>query len=177
MTIDSFVSQLCQHCGVAEEELSVVLTDTDETLLITVNLPESESGRFIGYHGETLAALQRVVRLAFEKELNKRIVLNINNYREQREEQLGEKARHAVEQVVSTGQPYIFPNLSSSDRFIVHSAVGKLSTPNCPVESLSEGEGQARRLVVRLKVGESVAQGDTLTADSTQNPSPTEANT
>jgi spoIIIJ-associated protein len=152
MTIDSFVKQLCEHCGVDPTTLEVQLDDQGEMVEVTLSLPEEDSGRFIGFHGETLESMQRIVRIIFSSEYpEKKILLNINNYRQERAEKLQELTQTAAARVLQTGQSYIFQSyLPAHERFIIHSTLSELPDSE-KLESVSEGDGKDRRLSIRLK--------------------------
>ena len=148
MTIEEYLSRLLAHTGLENYEVS--LEETDDEVLAHINVDESDVGILIGYHGETLAALQRMVRLVFKDELAKRFVLNINDYKERREEKLREMTMNIAQKVLEIGDEYVFPYLPANERFFVHSELSnhpEFST----LESVSEGEGQNRRLVIRPK--------------------------
>ncbi len=152
MTLQEFLTQLAQHCGVETTDEILQISEDEQFVTATFQLPEEESGRFIGFHGEGLASLQRVARLIFEEQYpEKKIVININDYRERRQAQLGEKTKNIVQRVLETGRPFTFQHyLPSHERFVIHTALGNLPEAN-EVESVSEGEGSARRLTIRLK--------------------------
>lgn len=153
MTIQAFVTNVCKHSGVAEEDI-VIESNEDtgaEHVEINITLPEEDSGIFIGHHGETLAALQRITRLVFQEKLGEsRLFVNINQYREQRAEKLQARAFAAAEKVLETGRAYVFEGLTSAERFIVHSAIGE-NEAYSTLETVSEGEGRDRVLKLRLK--------------------------
>lgn len=152
MTLQDFLTQLAQHCGVEETTDVVSLEEGEQFVIATFNLPEDESGRFIGFHGEGLASIQRVARLIFEEQYpEKKIVININDYRQRREAQLEEKTKNIVQRVIETGRPFTFQHyLPSHERYVIHTTIGNLPEAE-EVESVSFGEGAARRLTIRLK--------------------------
>lgn len=152
MTTDQFVQSICEHCGVDPSVVTVSEETTDDSIMIQLDLPEEESGRFIGFHGETLESLQRIVRVVFnETHPDKKIVLNINNYRQERTEKLEEVTRNVAERVLETGRPYTFQSyMPAHERFVVHTTLGELPEAD-KLESVSEGEGRDRRLQIRLK--------------------------
>ncbi len=156
MTIDTYLHAICQHCGLDENEVSVeTKEENDDKIAVQLTIPDDDVGLFIGHRGETLAALQRMVRIVFQKEFaDRRLTLNINTYRQDRLEQLQTKAREVAGMVLESGREYRFPFLSSYERYIIHSAIS--SDPElAQVESFSEGEGQDRRLVVRPRTQQS----------------------
>lgn len=152
MTLQAFLVQLCEHCGIAAEQVSVELAEQDDRIEVQLTVPEDESGRFIGYHGDALEAMQRVLRLAFEKDYpDKKIILNVNDYRQRRLAQLEEKVAKVAQQVVETGRPYTFANfMPSYERFAIHTALAAVPEAD-RLESFSHGEGLARRLTIALR--------------------------
>lgn len=151
MTIQSFLVNVCQHSGIDAENLEVEVNDEGETIQATIKVPQEESGLLIGFHGDTLAAIQRLTRVIFQEELqDKRLVVNVNEYREQRSDRLKQMAEKAAEQVLETGRPYRFANLPSHERFVIHSTIGD-NPDYASLESVSEGEGRDRVLIIRPK--------------------------
>ena len=73
MTIDSFLTQLSEHCGVPADDITVTVEEDGEYLRVVATVPQDESGIFIGYHGETLDSLQRIVRIILSIESNAKI--------------------------------------------------------------------------------------------------------
>jgi spoIIIJ-associated protein len=147
-----FITQLCEHCGLQSDQVKIGTIEDDDQITIQIDVPEEESGLFIGHHGETLESLQRIARIIFQKNPeDKRIVLNINDYREQREKKLAQTARSVADRVLQTGQEHTFHTyFSAQERFIIHSTLsedGQYSS----LESTSSGDGRDRRLTIRLK--------------------------
>lgn len=161
MYIEAFLTQLCEHCGVTADQIEVVATEVEDRLEIQLNVPEEESGRFIGYHGDALQAIQRVLRLAFEQQYpEKKIVLNVNDYRERRLEQLEEKVARIAEQVLADGRSYTFNNfIPSHERYAIHTALATVPGGD-KLESYSDGEGMARRLTIALKQDAAIEAGE-----------------
>lgn len=153
MNIDSFLTQLCEHCGLSASDVEIEVEESDEKVIVNLSLPESESGLFIGYHGETLDSVQRILRLVFQREADeRRLILNINNYREQRQEKLAEMAKNIAKKVLESGREETIGHyLPSHERFIVHSAISDDADLSEKVESVSSGQGRQRRISIRLK--------------------------
>ncbi len=151
MTIQDFLLQLTEHCGLSADEVSVSLEEDGENLLVQLDLPEADSGLFIGYHGETLNSIQRILRLTFQREIERRIKLNINQYRQSREEKLVEMANNAAKKVLETGESHTFNYyLPPHERYVIHSTISD-NPDYAELESVSSGEGKDRKLVVQLK--------------------------
>jgi len=151
MTIQNYLMNLCQHCGIDSEVLEVTIDEADDRIEAKITVPEEDSGLLIGFHGETLSSMQRLARVVFQEELqDKRLVLNINNYREQRAEKLQDMARSGAYRVIETGQQHIFSYLPANERYVIHTTLAD-DAEFSQVESVSEGEGRERVLIIRLK--------------------------
>ena len=151
LQLQQYLINLCKHSGIDQEQVSVDVEETEDIVSVNFNLPAEDSGLFIGFHGETLSSVQRLVRIIFQKEYgDKKIILNINNYREQRVEKLQEMAHSIARRVLESGRSYTFAYLPPNERFVIHTIISE--TPEySSLESVSEGEGQQRYLVIRPK--------------------------
>jgi len=130
-----------------------VIPDEGGGLFVDVQVDEESSGMLIGYRGEGLVALQRLIRIIFgrnEEGEDRRVLLNINDYRASREEKLRQTVARAADRVLSQGGIYQIRGLSSAERFIVHEEVS--SNPEyVELTSYSQGEEPNRVLVVAFK--------------------------
>jgi spoIIIJ-associated protein len=108
-----------------------------------------EMGRLIGRHGQTLEALQEVVRGAIQRSISSRprIVVDVEDYRKRRRAHLVERAKEAGEKVKRTGDRHRMEPMNAFERKIVHDAVAEIPG----VESASEGEDPQRRVVIRRR--------------------------
>lgn len=158
MTIESFLTNLCEHCGLSKEEIDLSVENKEDEIVVTLDLPEEDSGIFIGHHGDSIDSLQRVLRIIFQdkenEEMDKKITLNINKYREKREDRLKDLTYALANKVLQTGKPYTFNSyLPAHERYIVHSTLNDESGFN-ELESVSLGEGRNRKLTIRIKQAE-----------------------
>lgn len=141
-----YTQDLLGHMGVSGS--SVRLEESEDTYQITIDVSEQESGMLIGHHGETISAFQRLLNVSFRDKLNdKRVLLNINDYKQQREEVLKNMAERYAQRAIESGRPQVLPYLSASERLVIHVAL----KDHDQVATESEGEGAERRLVVSLK--------------------------
>ena len=164
MDIQTYLTNICQHSGLDASQLEVTIDDQGETIQATIKVPQEESGLLIGFHGDTLSALQRLTRVVFQEELaEKRLIVNINEYREQRTERLQQMAQNAAQQVLETGRPYHFNYLPSHERFVIHSTISE-DSGFADLQSASEGEGRDRVLVIRPKNANSPPKSDQVVA-------------
>lgn len=143
------VGNILSLMGLSEEQYLVSFIQ-DGGIKVQINLPEEETGIFIGHHGDGLASLQLVLSLVLSQRLGdwQRISLNINDYQERREEALKHLADSAVDKALSLKQDVVLGNLSSYERRIIH-----LHLENHPhVTTQSQGEEPLRQLLIVPKV-------------------------
>ncbi len=152
MTIETFLTQLSEHCGVPVDETQVEVTEDGEYLRVVMTVPQDDSGVFIGYHGETLDSLQRVTRIIFQEEYpDHKITVNLNEYREQRQERLKEITESVADRVLETGESYTFnSHFPAHERFIIHSSLAA-NEKYVELESVSEGDSRNRKLTIQFK--------------------------
>jgi spoIIIJ-associated protein len=108
-----------------------------------------EMGLLIGRHGQTLDALQEVVRCAVQRQLQERcrVMVDVEDYRKRRRSQLAQRARSVAARVRRTGRPERLESMTPYERKIVHDAAGEVGG----VETSSEGEDPDRRVVIRRR--------------------------
>lgn len=106
-------------------------------------------GLLIGRRGETLAALQLLVSLivGHRTKHRMRIVVDAENYRERREENLRSLALRVAQQVRNYRRSIALEAMPPHERRIVHIALS--DSKDISTESI--GEGDARRVVISLK--------------------------
>ncbi len=138
--------------GLEESELEFEETEQDGKVYLNVTLPEEKAKHFIGAKGETLDSLEILTRLAHLDELEgvDRLTIDINGYRKDKENQLKEKAILVAQKVLETEHEYVFNNLNSYERYLVHSTISEDKNLD-RVETFSEDDAYGRVLVVRLK--------------------------
>lgn len=133
------------------ENYEIVVEDTPEVMTLKIALDEKDSGILIGHHGETIAALQRVLRTVYGDELeNKRLVVNINDYRDAREEKIYAMIEKGVAKITQYGGDYRLYRLSPSERFFVHKTINE-DPKFAHLTSFSEDEAEGRVLVIATK--------------------------
>jgi len=104
-------------------------------------------GLLIGRHGQTLDALQDVVRGAVQRRTGERcrVMVDVEDYRKRRRSQIAGRARDVARRVVRTGKPETLEAMNAFERKVVHDSVAEIRG----VESESEGEDPDRRVVIR----------------------------
>lgn len=114
-----------------------------------VNIETPETGLLIGFHGETINSLQLLLSVILYKKLGKwlRVILDVGNYREMRDETIKQMVERIVREVEETGKGVELPYLSPLERRKVH----LMLSDNKKVVSESSGEGKYRRLTIKLR--------------------------
>lgn len=143
--IVKLVENVLSLLGLASDQFQVVIAD-DGGISVGIQLPEEETGIYIGHHGEGLSSLQLILSLMVNQRSGEwhRISVNINDYQERREDSLKHLAETAVEKAVALHQEVVLGNLSSYERRIVH-----LHLENHPdVTTESRGEEPLRQLMI-----------------------------
>lgn len=147
-TVEKISKDLLKRLGFPEAEISLS-QDEEQRIHLQINVPVQDSGLLIGFHGETISALQLIIGQMVASKLGewKPIIVNIGDYREKREEALKNMALNVAFRVKESNQPVTMPYLNSSERRTVHLILSE----DQDVETFSEGEGRQRRLIVALK--------------------------
>lgn len=106
-------------------------------------------GLLIGRRGETLAALQLLINLivSHRTKHRMRIIVDAENYRERREENLRSLALRVAQQVRSYRRSIALEAMPPHERRIVH--ISLADSKDISTESI--GEGEERRVVISLK--------------------------
>jgi spoIIIJ-associated protein len=104
------------------------------------------AGIVIGRHGQTLDAIEYLLSRIASHDAGSpvRITLDVEGYRERRQESLEQTARRAADKVRTSGRPLTLSPMSPRDRRIVHIALSE----ERGVTTRSQGEGAFRRVVI-----------------------------
>jgi len=116
---------------------------------IKVRITGEESGIIIGRRGETLDAIQYLTGIVVNKGKAeyKRVLIDIENYREKREETLINLANRLAEKVVRYRKNITLEPMNPYERRIIHSSLQH----NKMIETYSVGEEPNRKVVITLR--------------------------
>jgi spoIIIJ-associated protein len=84
-----------------------------------------------------------------------KVLLDVNNYREEQKERLMSMARQLANKVLETGRAVSMTAMSSYERRLCHMAISEIEG----VHSQSEGEGENRHLIIKPGKDETIDQG------------------
>lgn len=113
---------------------------------INMDISGDKMGLLIGKRGENLDALQYLVNLVVNKNVEKytRVILDTENYRQRREETLKKLAFRLAKKASHTKKKIVLEPMNPYDRRIIHSALHNSKT----VKTHSEGKEPYRKIVI-----------------------------
>jgi spoIIIJ-associated protein len=113
---------------------------------LRLNIVGKDLGSLIGRRGETLAAMQFLLRLMVSHQLERWVglLLDVNDYRRRREESLQRLALRMAELAVQTGQIQELEPMPPAERRLIHVTLRDFAG----VRTESRGEGEGRRVLI-----------------------------
>lgn len=108
---------------------------------------DADMALLIGKHGQTLDALQELLRTAVQRKTGERcrVMLDIEDYRKRRRAKISERAREIAQTVKRTGKQQKLEPMSPYERKVVHDTVAEVGG----LETISVGQDPERRVVIR----------------------------
>jgi len=131
------------------EDEELIVTET-ATVYPKINIVGDDSGILIGHHGETLDSIQYLVNLcALRKTKSKdgdyvKIVVDIENYRNKREDTLRALARRMAAKAVKYKRNVFLEPMNAYERRIIHSELQKYQG----VSTHSVGSDRDRKIII-----------------------------
>jgi spoIIIJ-associated protein len=113
---------------------------------VYIEMDSEQSGLIIGKQGKTLEALQFLLNLIVSNKIqsDKKIILDIESYREKREKALRRLSKDIAHKVIKTGKPWTLEPMNPFERRLIHLTLQNDSR----VSTKSEGEGIYRKVKV-----------------------------
>jgi spoIIIJ-associated protein len=111
-----------------------------------LNIRGADLGALIGRRGETLNALQYILRLIVSRELQRRanVVVDVEDYKSRREEALRSLAHRMAEQAKRLGKTVTLEPMPPNERRIIHITLREDQT----VTTESVGTGDERKVTI-----------------------------
>ena len=147
--IKAYISAILKGFNIETFEIDV--SEDEEGLIFNLSVEDDDARALIGKKGETLDALQYLIRLALgktNKEYN-HSMLNVGSYREKRQATLISLAKKNAARVRKYGRNVVLDPMSPYERRIIHTAIQELEG----VESHSVGKDKGRKVVITLAPG------------------------
>lgn len=125
------------------------LGEDGEVNPVVLNITGAEPGELIGRRGQTIDALQYLLRLILSRKIQSKvsIMVDADNYRKRRYEDLKILALNVASQVKAMKTSIKLEPMSAFERRIIHLALA--NDPEVVTESM--GEGESRKVVVMPK--------------------------
>ena len=145
-TANDFLQSVFETMGMV---VNVVSEYNEEERVLSLDLQGDDMGILIGKRGQTLDSLQYLTSLVVNKKTDEyvRVKLDIENYRERREETLENLARSIAAKVKKSHKPIVLEPMNPYERRIIHSCLQN----DRFVFTSSEGEEPYRHVVVSPK--------------------------
>lgn len=147
-----FLRLVTKGLGIETCEITVAKAEETNEYVYTVNCGE-EDGALIGRRGETLDAIQYLLRLTENKGVDdnkhRKLTVNVGNYREKRNASLRSLAEKNARKVLKYGRNVALEPMSAYERRIIHTAVQNIEG----VTSHSVGSDMNRKVIISLEEG------------------------
>ncbi|MBI2196161.1 KH domain-containing protein [Candidatus Daviesbacteria bacterium] len=128
-------------------EGSYDIEEADENFAVSIET--KDAGRLIGVRGESLDGLQLLVNQMVARKVGeegfKRVVIDVEGWRKQKEEELVKSAESWGKQVLETKKEIELEPMSAWQRRIVHMTISEMKGSS----SESVGEGRDRHIVIK----------------------------
>lgn len=141
--VQQLIAQLLEVMGFEGE-----CTTEEHDGVLWAHITVSDPRSLIGYKGETLSALEHLVRVLLSRSMKEevpRVMVDINQYRKQRVTVVEDIARSVADQVRFSQRSATLEPMSAFERRVVHTTLAERSD----VITESHGEGEERRVMVK----------------------------
>jgi spoIIIJ-associated protein len=147
--LGSLLTRMGVKASINVEKNETVINEEDTSNPKTLNIVGDDLGILIGRRGQTLDALQYLVRLIVSKKASPKahIIIDVENYKQRRYEDLKTLALNVASQVKSNKSSFRLEPMPAFERRIIH--VTLANNPDVVTESI--GEGESRKVVVSPK--------------------------
>lgn len=150
--IQETLASILKNLGVAFRKFKVSHEKQPSGVTVyRIDIDSDEAATLIGYHGETIYALQHVLKTLVWKKANENvfIILDVDSYRKRQEESVLALAIRKVDAARKTLQEQALPPMSPYFRRIIHLALAKPEFSDIVTESM--GEGDHRAVMIKVK--------------------------
>ncbi len=140
-TLETILDKMGIEAAVDYQEGDSFSDEDDETTPSIYNIVGDELGILIGRRGQTLSCLQYVVKVIAASRIHgsiPSIVIDVNGYKQKRQQVLKELAQRVAEQVANSGKPFTLEPMPAYERRIIHIALA--DHPRVKTESIGFGE-------------------------------------
>ena len=134
---------------ISNYELEGTVTEKYENNIVHLTIDTNHNSILIGKNGKTLQALNDVCRYAVASKFKRhyRILLDINEYKNEKYAKLSRIAKRVAKEVLHTKQTVHLDPMPADERRIVHNTLTKFKN----ISTQSEGNGNRRHIVISYK--------------------------
>ena len=157
----TLLEQRSELVTVTTDILEQILTNLGVSAVVSLRQAEIEdegpifeiagddSGLLIGRRGETLRALQFMVKFIAGRKIGERVnlMLDVEGYQKRRNDSLANLAQRVARRVATSGRPITLEPMPPNERRIIHITL----SDHADVTTQSTGEGDSRKVVVRAR--------------------------
>jgi spoIIIJ-associated protein len=135
--------------GIVQSATQPAIEGNNEGSVISLDIKGGDLGILIGRRGQTLSALQYIVRLIVGRQIENwvPVVIDVEGYKQRRSQALNNFALEMADRVKARGAPFTLEPMPPYERRIIHMALAN----HIFVFTESIGEGEERKVVIRPK--------------------------
>jgi len=124
-----------------------IIIDRKEEITFRVILDAENNAIIIGKNGQTLRAINQVLRAAVNATFKRRVnvIIDINHYREDRYKKVKIVASKVAREVAKTHVDAALDPMPNDERKVIHQYL----QANKHVQTVSEGEGEKRHIIIK----------------------------
>lgn len=143
--VGDYLQEILSQLGIDAE-----ITITIDRRNVTFDFDTDQPGLLIGKHGRTLNALQALAQAFLNKEIKQhyRVILDVEDYRQRRREQLQQISTELAQRAVVERRPFKLGPMPAMERKIVHQVLSS----NKHVKAKSHGNDPYRYIVIAPKL-------------------------
>ncbi len=126
-------------------EADIQIKENEDNLLVDVS--GNDLGVLIGRRGQNLNSLQYLTNVIMHRQFKKfegRVILDVENYRQEREDALKQLAQNTAFKVEKNGREITLEPMTPQERRIIHITLKN----NAKVDTYSSGEEPNRKVVI-----------------------------
>ena len=151
-TAANYLKMIVSGMGIEQCDITLERIDGSDEYIYTLSCGDAD-GALIGRRGETLDAIQYLVRLTenkgLDEEKHRKISVNIGDYRQKRNDNLRSLAQRQARQVLKYGRNVALEPMSPYERRIIHTTIQGIKG----VTSHSVGSDSNRKVIISLEEG------------------------
>lgn len=150
-TLKEALEGILINLEVPYDEVGIEKEKQNDVDLYRINIETEDPSVLIGFHGETIHAMQHLLKVIAwrqtQKEFN--ILLDVDNYRQRQEENVLNLAKRKVDIARQTNKTQVLPPMSGYFRRAIHMYLNTDDFKDITTESI--GEGDHRQVTIVLK--------------------------